>query len=273
VDSPREIYGVDFSGAKDAGLGIWVARGVNTEETLVIEECQRGDTLQGSAKDRETCLKALVSIIKEHPGAAFGFDFPFGLPAGLVAQETWKSFILAFPRLYKSPDHFRESCFTRAGKREMKRMTEGKTGTPFASYNLRVYKQMYFGINEILFPLVVEDFIRVLPMQKPSAGKAWVMEVCPASVLKSLGLYNFHYKGKEKKHRLGRERILKSVEDITPLRLEQSGLEKRVLENHGGDALDSVIAAAATYQTLRRKDLIAPKDGTLWRLEGYVYAR
>jgi hypothetical protein len=109
-------------------------------------------------------------------------------------------------------------------------------------------------------------------MQKPSARKAWVMEICPASVLKSLGLYNFPYEGKEKKHWEGRERILERVENITPLRIEQSGLEKGVLENYGGDALDSLIAAAATYQALRRKDLFAPKDGTLWRLEGYVYA-
>jgi hypothetical protein len=272
VDSPRETYGIDFSGAKDAGRGIWVARGVDTGENLVIEECMRGDSLQGSAKDRETCLRALVSIIKENSGAIYGFDFPFGLPAQLVAQESWKSLILAFPHLYKSPDHFRERCFTGARKREMKRMTEMKTRTPFAPYNRRVYKQTYFGITEILFPLIAEDLARVLPMQRPSAGKAWVMEVCPASVLKSLGLYNFQYKGKERKHREGRERILGRVKNTTPLRIEQSGLEKRVLENHGGDALDSVIAAAATYQAVRRKDLFAPRDGTLWRLEGYVYA-
>jgi hypothetical protein len=271
VDRPRETYGIDFSGAEDAGRSIWVARGVDTGENLVIEECLRGDALQGSAKDRKTCLRALAALTKEHPRAAYGFDFPFGVPVKLVARKSWKAFILAFPRVYKSPDHFRETCFSKAGKRELKRVTDRKTRTPFASYNRRVYRQTYFGITEILFPLVAGDLARVLPMQKPSPGKAWVMEICPASVLKSLWLYHFHYKGKEKKHRAGRERILESVEKIIPLRIARSALVKQVLENRGGDALDSVIAAAATYQALRRKDLFAPKDGSLWRLEGYVY--
>jgi hypothetical protein len=272
VDRPREAYGIDFSGAKDAGRGIWVARAVDMGETLVIEECLRGDALEGSAKDRKTCLGALGAVIKEHPCAAYGFDFPFGVPAELVTQKSWKAFILAFPRFYKSPDHFRERCFSKAGKRELKRVTDRKTRTPFASYNRRVYRQTYFGITEILFPLIAGDLARVLPMQKPSPGKAWVMETCPASLLKCLGLYHFHYKGKEKKHREGRERILEGVGEKIPMRIGRSDLVKQVLENRGGDALDSVIAAAATYQALRRKDLFAPKDGDLWRLEGYVYA-
>jgi hypothetical protein len=38
---PEHIYGIDFSGAKDAGKKIWVAKGIVHGETLLIEDCLR----------------------------------------------------------------------------------------------------------------------------------------------------------------------------------------------------------------------------------------
>jgi len=40
--NPRHhIYGIDFSGAKDAGKKIWIAKGIVKWETLLIEDCFR----------------------------------------------------------------------------------------------------------------------------------------------------------------------------------------------------------------------------------------
>lgn len=272
MDLPKEIYGVDFSGAVDAGTKIWIAGGTGGRASLAIEHCVRGEDLPGSGKAREACLTALASFVERHPDSATGFDFPFGLPGLLIRQRNWKAFVSAFPRRYKDPDHFRETCFKEAGRQEVRRAADVSARTPFASYNRRVYKQTYFGIREILRPLVRKDSARVLPMQEALAGKPWIMEICPASTLKACGLYHIHYKGREARHRKGRERILESLSKAVPFRLGNHGLAERVVENAGGDALDSVIAAAGTFQALKRKDLFAPKDADAWNLEGYVYA-
>ena len=36
---PAHIYGIDFSGAQDAGKKIWIAEGVVKGDSLLIEDC------------------------------------------------------------------------------------------------------------------------------------------------------------------------------------------------------------------------------------------
>jgi hypothetical protein len=90
----RRVYGIDFSGARDAGNRIWIASGVVDEDTLLIEACYRARELPGSARDRGRCLEALRCFIAEEMGAAFGLDFPFGLPRELVVQDSWQGFFV-----------------------------------------------------------------------------------------------------------------------------------------------------------------------------------
>ena len=46
MKSPDRIYGVDFSGAKDAGKKIWIAEGVVKGDSLLIEDCFRARDLR-----------------------------------------------------------------------------------------------------------------------------------------------------------------------------------------------------------------------------------
>ena len=39
---PHHIYGIDFSGAQDAGKKIWIAEGVVKTDSLLIEDCKNG---------------------------------------------------------------------------------------------------------------------------------------------------------------------------------------------------------------------------------------
>jgi len=103
----HRIYGTDFSGVQDAGKKIWIAEGVVKGDSLLIEDCFRARDLKDSGNELYKCLPALKDFIKENQDAAFGLDFPFGRPGVLVEQESWKEFIIAFPDLYDSPDHFR----------------------------------------------------------------------------------------------------------------------------------------------------------------------
>jgi len=36
---PQHIYGIDFSGAQDAGKKIWIAEGIVKAESFLIEDC------------------------------------------------------------------------------------------------------------------------------------------------------------------------------------------------------------------------------------------
>lgn len=80
----RVIYGIDFSGAQDAGNKIWIAKGIEHGKGLLITECRSASDLTNSAKGIEGCLPALVKSISSSQDAVFRFDFPFGLPAPLV---------------------------------------------------------------------------------------------------------------------------------------------------------------------------------------------
>ena len=84
---PQHIYGIDFSGAKDAGKKIWLAEGVVRGDSLLIEDCFRARDLQDSGNELDICLPALKDFMKENQDAAFGLDFPFGLPEVLERDE------------------------------------------------------------------------------------------------------------------------------------------------------------------------------------------
>lgn len=266
----RRVYGIDFSGAKDAGNRIWIASGVVDEDTLLIEACYRARELPGSARDRGRCLEALRCFIAEEMGSAFGLDFPFGLPRELVVQDSWLGFVLSFPEFYASPEALRRFCREAAGGRELKRVTDRESQTPFSSYNLRLYRQTYYGIHDVLHPLVRDDLACVLPMQPGRPDRSWVLEICPASTLKREGLYE-PYKGKTDTHRASREVILDQLQVIAPLVIPRQAVRAAILEDRGGDALDSVVAALAVLRALRDPSLRTIEGSTAHTIEGYVY--
>jgi len=268
--SPRHrVYGVDFSGARDAGQRIWLARGSIEENSLEVLDLFQAESLPGSGRERGLSHRALVSFIGEQEGGIFGLDFPFSLPQDLLWGESWEEFALTFEKVYKSPEDFREGCRSAASGKESKRNTDSIARTPFSPYNLRVYRQTYFGIREILAPLIKKETICVLPMQKPLSGRTWVIEVCPASTLKKARL-SVPYKGKDERKKTARKTILKGLEKTGVLAVKKSVLRSIIVEDRDGDALDSVIAALAAFRALQIG--LSCADYTRCALEGWVYA-
>lgn len=266
----RRVYGVDFSGAADAGKKIWVTSGVIEGDALQIERCHRAEDLPGWGKDRDQCLAALRHFIGKEQAGIFGLDFPFGLPRALIKEESWEDFILSFPDRYSSPEKFREACRAAAGSSEFKRVTDRESHTPFSPYNIRLYRQTYFGIRDVLAPLVRGHLVCVLPMQSVLLGKPWVVEICPASTLKQENLY-FPYKGGRREHQVARTRILEEIEARGPLFFPAPALRLVVVDDRNGDALDSVVAAFATFRALLGLTRPASVDNDAYVLEGYVY--
>ena len=104
------VFGIDFSGGREAGRKIWVARGSTTSEGVRVDDVRPGRALPNSGVDRATCLAALRALIAEHPEAAFGIDAPFGLHASLVPDASWAAFVAAFGDRYPDAEAFRARC-------------------------------------------------------------------------------------------------------------------------------------------------------------------
>jgi hypothetical protein len=268
----RQIYGIDFSGAVDAGKKIWIAEGVLEKGTFLIESCKSIATLPGSGKERDLSLEVLKDFIEESENAVFGLDFPFGLPRPLVKHKTWEEWVNAFPSLYRDPEVFRNACRSFTGGKELKRMTDIESKTPFSPYNLRLYRQTYYGISRIISPLVREHHACVLPMQRPLKHKPWLIEICPASTMMQKGSAHIPYKGRTPQHRKARLNLLKDFEQSGFMRILHGSVRSEVLRDPGGgDALDSLISALAVSKALASPQARSHENELLYTIEGYVY--
>ena len=266
---PNHIFGVDFSGALRAGKKIWISRAKITKERLLIEECFQGKDLPGSGEKREDCFKAIVSYIVAQDSSIFGLDFPFGIPAKINDRNTWEEFILSFPDEYVSPDEFWRACHAKAGGKELKRQTDQEKKAPFSPYNLWLYRQTYYGIREVLLPLVRNGLACVVPMQKPEESKPVIVEVCPASLLKEEDLY-LPYKGSTKNKERQRNYILDEFEKRSYLTDLPEPIRLSVLKDTEGDALDSILACIVTFRALMNPDFLSLGAVHPYKVEGYV---
>lgn len=266
------FIGVDFSGAAMAGKSIWLASGCTTTESkfsnhsgLKIYDCRRAETLPGSGRNRDLCLKALRNFVESQQDVLIGFDFPFGLPRELVKEDSWESFVLNFPEHYNSPQQFRCACLEKSGRRELKRVTDYDCRAPFSPYNLRIFRQTYYGICDLLNPLVRTKKASILPMQEAMPGLPRLIEICPASTLKAHNCYS-SYKGRGTDKYNKRLIILQFLEREKNLIFNTVELREKVLKDSAGDALDSVIAL---YASSKAKELL-PESKDL-EIEGYTY--
>jgi hypothetical protein len=267
---PGKIYGIDFSGAEKAGDKIWLASAIIAGNALRIEDCRQAKELLGAA-DRDRCLRLLRDFISAQTACAFGLDFPFGLPEEVIDESSWEEFVLSFGDHYSDPEQFRRKCWVTAGNCEKRRDTDKNSQTPFSPYNLRLYRQTYYGIRDVLAPLVRDQLVYVMPMQSMSRGKPRLVEVCPASTLKSINLYFSPYKRADKESSLNRARILEGVEEMRFILIDSSALRSRIIDERNGDALDSIIAAFATLRSFGNLGSSLFPETDPCRIEGYVY--
>jgi len=268
---PQHIFGIDFSGAQEAGLKIWIASGMDTGEQLRIETCDSAAKLFGS-KDRDHCLRSLYDFVGSKNDSIFAFDFPFGLPCALVEEAEWVKFVLGFPSRYPNGyEAFAEKCRTMSGGRELRRLTDVVTKTPLSPYNRRLAAQTYFGIKDVLRPLIQKGEACVLPMQEALPGKPLLIEVCPASTVLFAKL-DTRYKGRklDKGKRVQRENVLRWLMESGNVSIKGQVCSTAIANNEG-DALDSVIAAFAAYRAYSGKFQVSDRGKHAYALEGYVY--
>jgi hypothetical protein len=272
--TPMAIYGIDFSGALDAGRKIWIALARIKGDLLEIRNCRPGYSIPEGGKKLCDCLPALVKFIANHRNSIFGFDFPFGIPQAILENlgcENWLQFIFSFPKEFDDPHDFKRKCKDLAGNREAKRITDRECHTPFSPYNLRLFRQTYFGIKSILYPLLKKGRACVIPMQEIIENKPLILEICPRSTLIVERITAGKYKGRTQEHRGNRRHILNRLKDKNVI-IPNDHLSRLIIADPGGDAIDSVLAAYTVWKALRNPTFPFP---TGWKkayaLEGYVY--
>lgn len=274
MTTDRPIIGLDFSGATAAGKAIWLAEGRERRGVLAIESCRPALALPGAGAMRALALPAVVRHLRGLGPAIVGCDFPFSLPVTLpdafVNGSDWRGFLAAFPERYRSAEAFRDACRAAGGGRELRRLCDVQAKVPFCAWNLRLYRQTWHGIADLLHPLVLEAGALVLPMDQPDADRLWLAEVCPASFLKRIRLYE-SYKGRAAAHRAMREAILRRLVADKLLAAPSPQIERTLLDDPGGDALDAVIAAVITWRNYKEGAFSEPPRSATEALEGRVY--
>lgn len=263
------VYGIDFSGSKDACKKIWICQSITTDEGLEVQECWNIKEKYGKIS-LNSSLEKLTELIASSPETVFGLDFPFGLPECLLCENKWESFVKRFHEQYKDPAQFYDDSHSKV-KNEPRRLTDIDAKSPWSPIFNYLHKQTYYGIKNVLYPLIWNNSVNIHPMQSLEQSKPWVIEICPSSTLKFENL-NCSYKKKGKKakesennrkfilQRLVEKRL---ITDISPEAWVSA------VDDKEGDALDSIIAAVATYRALKKNFSIPCRE--LYKLEGHIY--
>lgn len=256
----QTILGVDFSGAALAGLKIWLARATIEDGVLRVHKLQRAADLPNSSPAREKALPTLVETVCGFEAPICGFDFPFSLTHEVIGDD-WLRWLQTEVVPCPDADTFKATF------PDARRRCDMNAKTPFSPLNLRLYRQTFHGLRDVLAPLA-QCGARVLPMQDAVPGAARLLEICPASLLKREKLY-LSYKGKSAAQWANRELIWNTLRERGPF-AASAEIEKVALSDSEGDALDAVLAAVCVQRALRTPQNLRARD-EVERREGRVY--
>jgi hypothetical protein len=288
------VYGVDFSGAKLAGRNIWVARlelppppapirggpkGLGRRELPKLIDLTSLERLSGTA-ERAPALDHLVDMIARSERSLWAMDFPFALPMEVMpAGSRWLD-QLAFVNGAKDDAYgVGLECLARAkrlgGPMHIRRQTDDEARAPFDCYHYRIIYQFFHGVRDVLGPLWGTRGTAVLPFQYrrlPRASRVLV-EACPSSTLKRLGLPHQNYKqpagGPLTAKRRRTRRVI--VDALCGLARVEDRHRRVMSRNSGGDAIDAVLAAVGGIQSWRLTDHRAVARHARYPREGFLY--
>ena len=278
------VYGVDFSGAKRAGRNTWVARlesagARRRRPPYRLTELACLEKLCGTA-ERAPALAHLAGLIAASDGALWALDFPFGLPIEVMEPGSHWPAQLDFLRAWGEDAYGAGvECLRRAqalgGPNHIRRLTDTEALAPFDCYHYRIIYQTFYGMRDVLGPLARVRRTAILPFhyrRLPTARRVLV-EACPSSTLKRLGLPHNNYKQPEggpltRKRMRTRRAILDGLAQHVAI----ADTRRRVImRNGGGDALDAVIAAIGAAQAWQACDHRQVARHPRYSREGRLY--
>jgi hypothetical protein len=248
------IHGVDFSGADSGGAAKirMVSRDLDAPRAAV--------RLDGRF-DRGALVRRILAMREDGRRHLVRIDAPVGLPLdtlrGFDVTPSWSAmseWLAGFgaPRLWRSEVRTRD-------RREPKRICDAAFRTPMAPMNLRVFKQTYTLIAEVLRPLV-QAGVRVEPVHAADSSVT-VCEGCPASLLRLRGWPDHGYKGGGEPPRRVRADILKRLQSRDRIVLAPE-MARSAEEDPEGDLLDAILLVTDPLQWVPPIEAMA---------EGWIY--
>lgn len=264
------IIGAQFSGAALAGSRTWLAEGVVEDGALRIVTVRQVADLPNGAVERELAMPALRKYLAKQRTAVIGIDFPFGLPAAIVKAKTWLEFVAAFGDLYVDVADFTAKAKVAAGNQERWRLTDRELGKRSAPHKRRLAFQTFYGIRDILAPLVADGQAAVVPMQVPLPRKPVFVEVSPPASLRRARI-SPPFKGAAPLARRAREGVLAAYERLGQLWPLPPDVRERVLDDAEGDALNAVVAAVAAAWSSANRDRWTTDPDSPYMIEGRIY--
>lgn len=244
------IYGVDFTCAPRRAKPITVAAGSLSGSTLWLEDLEKLASFEE--------FEALLA----RPGPwVGGFDFPFSLPRGLVADlgwpTRWKALVehcasLSRQELRQVLDAYRA---TRSlGSKYVHRATDLPAGSssPMKLVNPPVALMFHEGA-----PRIARSGVHVPALAKGDAARI-ALEAYPGLLArKQLGI-RASYKSDARKEQTParqavRRRIVDALKSGRPLGIRlRTGLEEALVADGSGDLLDAAICAVQAAWAARR---------------------
>ncbi len=274
------MYGVDFSGARLAGRNTWVARvEPRRRGRAALVGLDRLETLCGTA-ERTPALAHLVELVAASESALWGFDVPFGLPVELFPDASpWAAQFDFLCDWGEEAYACGLECIRRAllvgDRMHLRRTTDTVAKAPFDGYHYRMIYQTFYGMRDVVLPLTRVPGTAVLPFhyRRLARAKRVVVECCPGSVLKKLGLPHQNYKqpagGPLIEKRLRTRHVLHAALD--ELVVIPDRFRRVMMRNPGADALDSVIAAVGAARAVAAADHAAIARHPRYPREGHLY--
>jgi hypothetical protein len=205
---------------------------------------------------------------------------PFGLPVELFPPgSTWADQFAFLAGWAEEAYACGLECVRRAtalvGRMHIRRTTDAEAKAPFDAFHYRMIYQTFYGMRDVIGPLRHTRGTCVLPFQYhrlPTARRVLV-ECCPSSVLKRLGLPHQNYKQPAggpltPKRRRTRHVILDALAGFVRIPDRQ---RRAIMRNPGGDALDAVIAAVGAARAVAGADHRAIARHLRYPREGYLY--
>lgn len=251
----RFLHGVDFSGSDAGGAaGIRIATRESGPQG-VVERIER--------IDRAGLRRRIVAGLDTEDAHQWLIDAPFGVPLATLEacgiEATWEATV-RWMASFDSPRDWRRGVRSMTRK-EPRRTADRNSWTPLASMNLRIFKQTWTAMVELLVPLAAAG-VRVEPLAGPGDSKVVVAEGCPASLLKRAGDSARGYKGPTEGNRQRRAEILDTARKDWGLRIAEEAASQAVA-GQGGDDLDAVLLTLDPLVT------VIPSEASI---EGWVYS-
>lgn len=237
------LHGVDFSGA-DAG-GAAKIRAVTRDLGAPAAPVASMGRL-----DRRALVRAILASRDDGRAHLWRVDAPMSLPAEIAREfgvdGDWMELArwmqgLGSPRLWRTEVRART-------RREPRRACDDAFSTPMSPLNLRVFKQTWTFVCEVLLPLA-EAGVRVDPcVPGQPGGRVTVCEGCPASVLHAVGWPRRGYKGGGEPPARVRAEIVRSLRATGMVVPEPLAAE--AVRDEQGDLLDALVLALPPFATV-----------------------